>query len=31
MARFITEACSNYTAVVELTKLPFIDYIKDTN
>ncbi|CAD8112645.1 unnamed protein product [Paramecium primaurelia] len=30
MARFITEACSNYTAVVELTQLPFIDYIQDT-
>ncbi|CAD8094550.1 unnamed protein product [Paramecium primaurelia] len=30
MARFITEACSNYTAIVELTKLPFIDFIEDT-
>ncbi|CAD8196291.1 unnamed protein product [Paramecium octaurelia] len=30
MARFITEACSNYTAIVELTKLPFIDFIQDT-
>ncbi|CAK65657.1 unnamed protein product (macronuclear) [Paramecium tetraurelia] len=29
MARFITEACSTYTAAVELTLLPFVDFIYD--